>query len=320
MSTHWMLETKADPIGTTQEFLGKLFRVAALDSLLVLIHTGGAVGVKAQIVSALEDLGLADPFAPLMTTNAAGLVLDFLKEQPGRRLGAVLRPCEMHALLERSKRDRIALDCVMLIGVDCVGTFSEADFEWRGGADPLTHEALQFMRQGGIAPYRYRPACQMCTEPMPEEADLMIDLLGLPARKVILISAREPETAAQFHLAELTQGEAPPELVAQHSHMHLELSNRRARARHRIQETLETDLIMDVDALVDHLAGCAPCRECLNACPMVAGGEERLSREAVTGWLMSCVGCGICEEACSKHLPLTAIFARIREELTTVMD
>lgn len=28
-----------------------------------------------------------------------------------------------------------------------------------------------------------------------------------------------------------------------------------------------------------------------------------------------CWGCGMCEAACADHLPLTAIFARIREEL-----
>jgi len=33
--------------------------------------------------------------------------------------------------------------------------------------------------------------------------------------------------------------------------------------------------------------------------------------EAINYWLSFCVACGICEEACLQHLPLTAIFSHI---------
>jgi len=32
-------------------------------------------------------------------------------------------------------------------------------------------------------------------------------------------------------------------------------------------------------------------------------------------WLVSCVSCGMCEQACPNHLPLTAIISRISREL-----
>jgi Fe-S oxidoreductase len=32
-------------------------------------------------------------------------------------------------------------------------------------------------------------------------------------------------------------------------------------------------------------------------------------------WMLSCAGCGMCEQACTQHLPLSTIFGHIREQL-----
>jgi Fe-S oxidoreductase len=36
-------------------------------------------------------------------------------------------------------------------------------------------------------------------------------------------------------------------------------------------------------------------------------------------WLAACVVCGMCEQACPKHLPLAAIHSHIRKELTQTL-
>jgi predicted aldo/keto reductase-like oxidoreductase len=38
-------------------------------------------------------------------------------------------------------------------------------------------------------------------------------------------------------------------------------------------------------------------------------------REDVVNWLLSCAGCGMCEQSCPQHQPLSAVFSHIREQI-----
>ena len=319
MTAQWNLRTEGDSVGAIQGFLSAVYERAALDGMLVPMRVDEPPGIEPRVVEAAQ-LTAADPFAPFMAVNAALLVTRYVSENPGQRLGAVLRPCEIRALRERAKRESLDVDKVFLVGVDCVGTFDMDDVNWRGSVDELTRETLHFARQGGVVTYRYRPACQMCTEPMPEGTHITVDVLGLPAHEVVLISTPEATIADDLRMAELVDGPASPNLIDQHEHMRASVTARRARARQRIIDALDHELAMDLDTLIAHLESCETCQDCLNACAIYPSevalhSGERFSREIVTNRLSSCAGCGMCEAACTDHLPLTAIFTRIREEL-----
>jgi Fe-S oxidoreductase len=59
----------------------------------------------------------------------------------------------------------------------------------------------------------------------------------------------------------------------------------------------------------------------MNVCPICSVDEPRktkegkLVREDVVNWLLSCAGCGMCEQACPQHQPLSAVFSHIREQI-----
>jgi CO dehydrogenase/acetyl-CoA synthase alpha subunit len=69
------------------------------------------------------------------------------------------------------------------------------------------------------------------------------------------------------------------------------------------------------------LQNCTPCQECLAACPIFssviapAESAQTINHETAVRWLVSCVSCGMCEQACPDHLPLAAIFRRISQDL-----
>lgn len=330
-ATHptWTLDTRGDPLAAVRQFLRNVFDAAGLDQLL-------ARGYEANDVHLLflddpAQLAQADPFAPVMRTNAAQALSAYRHARPDLKLGAVLRACETRALAELTDRGLFDPAGILLIGVDCLGTlpvnggFEDADLPAQ------TAKALQFARQGGVAMYRCRPACQMCPSPLadpPDAADgvdISISVIGLPVNEVVFVSARA-ETAQQLGLAQLTNGPADPALVAQRARTTTAMLERRSRARQRITGALEGDLALDVAALAAHLNECETCQDALNtACPVcslvpLAEPEGVITQEAVVKWLTNCAGCGMCDQAVSGHLPLSAIFGRIQDHLQAEVE
>ena len=146
-----------------------------------------------------------------MKLNTARLVVDTARKRPGKRIGAMLRPCEMRALNEMAARGAVKRDDVLAVCTDCLGTFPADEFEWRTerSAKGLTKETLQFAPQGGISAYRYRPACQMCAEPGATEGDVNIGVFGLPVRQSMLVNAHNGSVV----LKSITDGLATDDLV-----------------------------------------------------------------------------------------------------------
>jgi formate dehydrogenase subunit beta len=169
--------------------------------------------------------------------------------------------------------------------------------------------------------YRYRSACQVCYSPEAKAADVNVLVLGLPARRHLLVQARDQATAERLHLEVHVDGPASPELVAQHQRVVEKLEARRRQTRERLTAVLGPLLPRDVSALVDHFEACGDCRRCLDVCPICAvdypqrGADDRYLPEDVSRWLVSCAGCGMCAQACPQDQPLSLIFGHIRQQL-----
>ncbi len=324
MSDVWVIKTQANPLGAIRRFLQNLWQQANLAGMLAPVYQGES-GVASQVVRKVEQIPEIDPCVPIMPVNAARLVAAQARQHPGVRFGAVLRSCEARALSEVARREALDLTPWLIIGVDCLASYPVEDFDWRvtkaGSIESLTRENLSHARQGGIALHRFRHACQMCTTPEASNVDINICLLGLPVKETILVKAKDARTAAEVGLAEITDGLADAGLIAQYQQMLDTLHERRTRTLERMISELGKELPEDVDSLIAHLKNCAPCRECLDACPIYAsevaqiGNEQTITREAAVRWLASCVSCGMCEQSCPNHLPLTAIVRRIKEQL-----
>jgi formate dehydrogenase subunit beta len=321
METSWILETDGNPLAAVRQFFLELWPYAGLTGMLVPVYQTDGTSIVPSLVNDPAQLARADPFAPIISINAAKLAPAGADAHPKEHLAAVLRSCEARAFNWMAKQKKIAPDRWLVIGVDCLASFPTAEFEWRvrkaGSVERLTREALRFARLGGIAPYRYRQACQMCASPDVPEADLRIELLGLPVKQMLLITTRNREIAKKLRLSELTDRLAPATLVARREATLAVLAGRRRRVLDRMVQALAADAPAEVDTFIKYIAGCAPCRECLQVCPVYTGdlslGEDggAESTQAARRWLEACVACGLCEDACPRHLPLTAIIYRI---------
>lgn len=321
MTTQWMLETQGQTLETVRSFLADLYRNANLDSMLVPVRVGDPATIEMHMIDDPEKLADADPFAPVMAADTAKTIAQFTRHHPSRHLGVVVRSCEVRALANRERHGLVNRESLLLIGVDCLGTFPPDDFPWRGDVARFTEETLKFARQGGINNYRYRTACQMCTQSVPETADLAIHLMGLPARKVMLVAAYNSELTAPLQLDKIAGKPASAEMIAQHQRMREQVIERRARAQERIHQALHNDLAATVTDLIAHLDDCDECRACLDVCPIYDTevgpyqADQPLTQEQVIDWLTHCVECGLCEGVCQEHYPMMTLSARIREEL-----
>ena len=330
MKTKWMLDTHGDPLGAIRKFIGVLWQAAKLEGMLVPLNGTPSDIAEVQLIKDSGQLEDVNPFKPLMTLNTASLVPQEFNKHPGSHLGAMMRPCEQRALIEMVKHNGFSPDQFLTICVDCLGTFPSEDYVWRakrkGEAEQLTQEALQFARQGGISAYRYRSACQVCTAPEADGADINISVLGLPVRKHVLVTAGDEDTAERLRLDQITDVQADPSLIAQHERTLAKVIERNRRTYDRVLSGLADILPTNLDALIEQLETCTNCQECLDVCPICVvdrphrAEDGKYVPEEITRWMISCSGCGVCESDCPKHLPLNAIFLHIRSQLAEMYD
>jgi len=325
MSAQMVVHTRGDPLGSIRRLIRSIWRAAGLEAMFV--PTNGALTSQtgSRLIRDPDQLELMNPFKPLMLANTARFVPGILAECPGLRLGIVLRPCELRALLAMAKRDGFNLDNILTICVDCLGTYPAHEYLWRaerkGSSEALADEALQFARQGGIMAYRYRSACQLCGEPDARNADINIGVIGLPVRQYVLLTDSESTAAKNLEMSRFSDGAADSETLAQRAQLISKLSERRSRTHDRVIQGIAGILPADVEALVDQFVECGSCQSCLEACPICMidfpqqGKDRRYLVEDIQEWLSACAGCGMCEQACPQHQPLSAIFTQIHKEL-----
>jgi formate dehydrogenase subunit beta len=337
MTNVWSLETHGDPLGIIRDFIAKIWLEIGLDGMLVTMNMGEEVSGTPRYITDVSYVNQINPFKPLMEINAARLVPGLLTSHPDAKIAALLRPCEMLALTEMTKRASLKLDNLLTISVDCLGTLPADEYQWRlermgknlpaeeinsaETSDELARETLKFARQGGIVPYRYRSACQVCTSPAAKQAMININILGLPIRQHMLVVVNDPSIEQRLHIQTLVDEKANEDLILQHERLLSKMSERHQRTMERVNEGLGELLPAGVDALIRQLESCGDCQNCMNVCPIcsvdrpVRSSDGHYDRSDVMRWLVSCAGCGMCEQSCPNHLPISAFFAHIRQQL-----
>jgi formate dehydrogenase subunit beta len=347
MARYFKLDTRADGLRDSLcAFLRGLLERKQVDSVLVPCRLPSGTAVAQALVTCPARLDVADPLAPAMPVNSARIVSEMTKVASSRgRMAVVLRPCELRALVELVKLKQARLDNLLVIGADCFGTYALDEYEKlaREGIGP-SERLLGSIRRGEDDP-SLREACRVCEYPYPlAGADVSVGLWGLDtSREALLVAGSAQGEAALTGLAESTAAAARDRAIAG-------VVERRTKARDALFKQVQ-DEAYGPDKLLAALSRCVNCHNCRDACPVCYcrecvfdsttfewEGDRYVGRAARRGALRmpadtllfhltrmnhmatSCVGCGMCSEACPNDVPVARLFKLVGARTQQVVE
>jgi len=339
--------SKGGLLETLRQFLKELLEKGLVDALLVPVELPSGDNVVQTLVTSAEKLKAANPLAPVLPVNSARIVSDMTKTASSqKKIGVVLRSCELRAVVELTKLKQVSLQGLVLIGIDCFGTYSINDYgKLVDEKQSPVQRAVDLVREGKEDDL-LREACQVCEYPFPMSADITIGLFGMDLDKGILIEAGTDEGEKILDELGLEEGDdskkrqaAIEKLTAERIKKRDELFERTAKA------------VQGWENLIPTFSRCINCHNCRDVCPICycreclfdsptfdwgadkyldwASRKEalRMPTDTVLFHLTrlnhmasSCVGCGLCQEACPNDVPVFNIFRLVGDRVQKVFD
>jgi formate dehydrogenase subunit beta len=341
-----------DVLAALRNFLKRLMDEGIVEAMLVPLENGGSVAPALVTESAMLDS--ANPLLPVMPINTARAVSALTGKHAPVKIGVVLRPCEIRALVELVKLQQATLDDVTLIGIDCPGTCELDEFinsdSWH--ADNRSASLIDYLNAAheGNEPQTsptLRVACRMCIHSAPESVDIHVHLFGADTTVVLPITIKD-EIAEKLHLSESAQGEA----------WSVESSGKAlakitaGRQEFRDKELASIRAKMNANGGIASLfTACIRCHNCMTACPVCycktclfktaafdhepeyylnaarRKGATRMLGDTLLFQLTrmnhmsaSCVSCGMCTSACPANIPVGSIFSAVGESVQAAFE
>ena len=334
-------------------FLKSLLEKKVVEAILVPKTTPAGDGYVQALIRDPQKLAGVCALSPTMPVQSARVASNLTVKNLSRKVAAVLKPCEIRAVVELTKFLQVKLENLCLIGIDCPGTFEVPDYaklaqEGKGG-EKLTMDLLNGMEKGEIsAPsgYTFRTACQMCEYPV-MGADINIKLYGYKTGQEIGIEIGEKfekEIEEKGILSSSdheppSRGEVVKKVIAE-----------RTKKRDALFGEFK-GMTKDLRAFLDRFSTCIRCHNCMVACPICyckecvfktavfehdgdqfmrwanRKGGIRMPTDTVMFHLIrlshmatSCIGCGLCDSACPSRLPVATLFRSVGEKVQKIFQ
>jgi formate dehydrogenase subunit beta len=322
--------------------LKKALTSGAVEAVYVPLRAEGGAVLPALVTDPAR-IDQADPLAPVMPINGARALSALTGKKTPAKIAAVLRPCEVRALIELVKLQQANLEGVKLISFDCPGTLEVTDYQDLSHSphdpqlDPTAIWGSGPLEAIGGKPMRL--ACRMCAHPIPGKVDLHLEFLGADLSSGI--PATVEEEFAQ--LLALSAGEEGARAQRTEAEDRLVSSRRQVREKElgAITARMKSD-----GGFSGVFAACIRCHNCMTACPICycktclfrtdsfdhepghylaaarRKGAVRLLSDAVLFHLTrlnhmstSCVSCGACTSACPEDIPVGAVFSAVADQV-----
>jgi len=332
-------------------FFKSLLQDGDLGAVMVPQHLPMKNAVMPTLVTDPEKINGADPLAPVFPLNAAKVVSKLTRRPTGRQVAVVLRPCEIRAFVELVKLKQGTMEDVILVGTDCYGAYGNRDYPrfTNGDGHNATLRFLQNVTSGkgtAFEDFDISPACKACEHPIPENADLLIGLLGVDTSNHLLVKANSSRGEVLLEKLGLPKTTEPEERAKAIEAL---VSHRIAYRDQMFTETSEATA--DIEKLTSYLANCVNCYNCRVACPVCyckecvfvtdvfdheplqylrwakRKGIIKMPTDTVFYHITrlahmstACIGCGQCSNACPNDIPVMEIFRTVANYTQKAFD
>ncbi|NOQ22444.1 MAG: hypothetical protein GQ565_07325 [Candidatus Aegiribacteria sp.] len=282
------------------------------------------------LVTDVSALNRVEPVPPVMSVHGAKALASFTQSMPEGKLLAVMRPCEARAAIELSKLEQIDLGNIILLTMDCPGAVPLKEYGEDGTMEPDINR-----------PETLRPLCRQCTE-FTSAGDLCLAMHG-GLRTVIPLTSGGQELLDSLGMKAESDTSQWKEWA---NALRGEREKVRAESTEKLKETYS-----GLQGLVEVFSGCISCRSCRTVCPICycrlcfidmkdrrspASAHLERSRNSGAARLMSntllfhigrmahmslsCVSCGMCEDACPSDIPTGRLVSMVSGNTTELFS
>jgi formate dehydrogenase subunit beta len=296
------------------------------------------------LITDKELLNNISPTIPLMPANAGKLISNLtMIESVTLPTVVVLRPCELRALFELVKLEQAKLDNIFFVSFTCGGVFPTKIMK-DGLQDKLEKYWENTKTAGDLEDLR--ESCRVCEHFIPDNADIILPLVG--------------ENNISHESTVLLKSEKGEKLLIDKTDQFIELDlksknldniiNKRTEQKNKIYGAFKTE-DFGVEGLTKLFGRCINCHACSKACPacycklcffesteneynpstleimLNNRGALRLPTDTVFYHLgrlihvgITCVGCGMCSDACPTNIPVSTLFAKAGERVQQLFN
>lgn len=332
----YTIKSSGDTLGAVQGFLKSLITSGVVNAVLVPQEVAAKTNVVPTLVRDPELFGNANPFAPVNGLNTARLVANLSRNLP-EKIAVVLRSCEVRALIELVKLQQAKLEKLIIIGVDCAGTFAAKDYAELVKQNKVDAKKWASQAADGKNPIGadMRRACGVCAYPEANNAHIILGWLGMGGN--LLVTAQDEVDLSGIKGLEASS--APDSRTKLLEKIAVERNQAKTKAIAEFRNAYN-----NMDKLAEVLSTCIKCQNCRQACPICfcrecvsAGpifdhnGDKYMEYARRKGAIelptdtmlfhltrvnhmgLSCVSCGQCENACPMDIPVGLMFQALAQ-------
>jgi formate dehydrogenase subunit beta len=335
-----------DWLAGIRSFLAAIMEKAGIEATLVPTRLALKNRIMPMLVSDPARLAEADPLSPAFPVNGAQQVARLTRQPAGGRLAAVLRPCEIRAFNELVKLNQGKREEVVIVGLDCPGALSNTDFRSFADQQETTDSATQAFCTAAFSAgpdheaLTRASACQACDHPIPDGADIAVEIFGSNPADGLTVRAHTQAGEAVLTGLDLAPADVAP---AERKTIIAAILEQRKHYREKMFRAV-AETSGSVQGLSTYLADCVNCYNCRTACPVCycttcvfatdtfrhepfqylqwarRKGGVKMPTDTVFFHLTrmahistACVGCGQCTNACPNDIPLSDLFTMVAQ-------